>query len=169
MVPKGGLSVGSYKNCNINGLDLCLFQVLYHQNLPKVHAANRSRATSPTIQSATVSSASPSRNHLARASQRRPRQRQIDGLRGRPRVLKTHICRGLRHLKPDDVERTVCHLSKRANHQPGCTNADRSPSIPRMNPLPRTLRIIGDSCGPSILRRSLPMWTSTRLVSGTNL
>jgi hypothetical protein len=38
-----------------------------------------------------------------------------------------------------------------------------------MNPLRRTVRIIGGSCGPSILRRSRPICTSTRLVFGTNL
>src|SRR5258708_31521064 len=39
----------------------------------------------------------------------------------------------------------------------------------RMNPTPRTVRIIGDSFGPLSLRRSRPMCTSTRFVSGKNL
>jgi hypothetical protein len=39
----------------------------------------------------------------------------------------------------------------------------------RTKPAPRTLRIIGPSFGPSILRRSRPKCTSTRFVSGTNL
>src|ERR1700676_5160982 len=40
---------------------------------------------------------------------------------------------------------------------------------PRMNPAPRTVRIIGASFGPLSLRRSRPMCTSTRFVSGRNL
>src|SRR5260370_13936149 len=39
----------------------------------------------------------------------------------------------------------------------------------RINPAPRTVRIIGASFGRSTLRRSRPMCTSTRLVSGRNL
>src|SRR5260370_1910901 len=40
---------------------------------------------------------------------------------------------------------------------------------PRINPSPRTVRIIGASFGPLTLRRSRPMCTSTRFVSGRNL
>src|SRR5882757_7495742 len=39
----------------------------------------------------------------------------------------------------------------------------------RMNPTPRTVRIIGASFGPLTLRRSRPICTSTRFVSGRNL
>ena len=48
-------------------------------------------------------------------------------------------------------------------------NPGRQESRLEQNPAPRTLQIMGASFDSSTLRRSRPIWTSTRFVSGTNL